>query len=74
MAIISYPIFHYRSKIDFEMNFAKDLSKLGISRSDLIEKSVQEKVGYPDSSFTVIITKVVRSSVQAKSIISNSLN
>jgi len=60
MAIISYPIFHYRSRIDFEMNFVKDLSKLGICCSDLVEKSVQEKVGYPDSQFTVIITKVVR--------------
>jgi len=60
MAIISYPIFHYRSRIDFEMNFAKDLSKLGICSSDLIEKAVQEKIGYPDNHFTVIVTKVVR--------------
>jgi len=74
MAIISYPIFHYRSRIDFEMNFAKDLSKLGICCADFIEKSVQEKVGYPDSQFTVIVTKVVRRSGQKKSTLPNFLN
>jgi hypothetical protein len=60
MAVISYPIFFYNSKIDFEMNFIKDLNKLGITCADFVERSVQEKKGYPDNHFTVIITKVVR--------------
>lgn len=55
------------------MNFTKDLSKLGICCADLIEKSVQEKVGYPDSQFTVIITKVVRNN-QKKCLLPNFLN
>lgn len=74
MAIISYPIFHYRSKIDFEMNFSKDLKKLGICSCDLIEKSVQEKIGYPDSQYTVIITKVVRGGRHPKTVMRNFLN
>lgn len=64
MAILSYPILFYRSKIDMEMNFNVDLQKLGISCYDTIEKSIQEKCSYPDIHITVLITKVVRNSLK----------
>lgn len=60
MAILSYPIFFYRSKIDMEMNFRNDLKKLGIGSCDKIEKTVQERNCYPDIHFTILITKVIR--------------
>ena len=61
MAILSYPILFYRSKIEMEMNFEIDLRKLGITNLYKVEKAIQEKVCFPNNHFTVIITKVVRS-------------
>lgn len=60
MAILSYPILFYRSKIDMEMNFKVDLQKLGISIFDKIEKYTLEKGCYPDIQYTVIIINVIR--------------
>jgi hypothetical protein len=60
MAILSYPIFYYKSKIDMLVNFRNDLLKLGITDFDLIEKNIQEKKCFPNTHFTVLVTKVIR--------------
>jgi hypothetical protein len=63
MAILSYPIFFYRSKTEMEMNFGRDLNVLGVKPNDIIEKAIQEKMVFPHTHFTVLVTKIIRQSV-----------
>ncbi len=65
MAILSYPIFYYKSLIDFEMNFEKDLLKLGISSLDVIEKNIQQRSCCNNVHYTIMVTKVKRNELKA---------
>lgn len=60
MSILIFPILYYKSKTDFEMNWERDLSVIGIDKDDFIEKQIQEKRCYPNNHFSIIITKVIR--------------
>lgn len=60
MSILVYPIFYYKSKTDYQMNFERDLSTIGIAKDDFIEKQIQEKRCYPNTHFSIIVTKVIR--------------